>query len=281
MPRPLPLTDFRARRIVLTRSDFVYAPKPAPPPSDSIEKSIWGSLVIPPDDVAIRTSNYHGTTLKQLNDLWGAWVECYGNERDFMFPVMLDAADDFQAATYTALTGYYRLSVAALRSALELIAIGTWAQVCAKKQEFQDWRKGKIELSLGRACDGLISGTDILQKSLRSTVKDSLFDQKSPTNEGGFVRRIYSGISDFAHSRPGSTDGDMRKSNGPIYVRAAFSHVAWIHFETFALCFTLLLLARPKMQAPTDIVGLLADKKRVRSRVTRAAFDFLHQPTHP
>ncbi len=279
MPKRMPLTDFRARRTVLLRSDFAIAPKPAPPPSDLIEESIWNSIVILTDDVAIRTSNYHGTTLKQLNDLWGAWVECYGNDRDFMFPVMLDAADDFQAATYASMTGYYRLSVAALRSALELIAIGTWAQVCGKKHEFKEWRKEKVELSHGKACDGLIGGADELQKYLRSTVGDSLFDQQSKTNEGGFVRRIYNGISNFAHSRPGSTDGDMRKSNGPIYVRSAFNHVAWIHFETFALCSTLLLLARPQMQIPADIVNLLADTERVKSRVTRAAFNFLYQPT--
>ena len=61
-----------------------------------------------------------------------------------MFPVMLEAGDDFQAATYTALTGFYRLSVAALRSALELTAIGAWSQVCRKQKEFRSWRSGRL-----------------------------------------------------------------------------------------------------------------------------------------
>ncbi|HXR39202.1 MAG TPA: hypothetical protein VN776_08915 [Terracidiphilus sp.] len=193
-----------------------------------------------------------------------------------MFPVMLDAADDFQAATYAALTGYYRLSVAALRSSLELVTIGAWAQVCGKRKEFKNWRAGKLTLSLGLACDGLISGTELLRAHLRSVANDSLFDQKDALHEGGFVRRIYSGVSDFAHSRPGYADADLRKSNGPIYVRSAFNHVAWVQFETIGLCFLLVLLARPGMRVPPVVVDLFADVKRVRSRVTRAAFQSLY-----
>ena len=72
MPKPLPLTDFRSRRTVLVRSDFGYAPKQAPRPSDIIDEETWDSIVTLPDDVAVRTTNYHGTTIRQLHDLWGA-----------------------------------------------------------------------------------------------------------------------------------------------------------------------------------------------------------------
>jgi hypothetical protein len=105
MPKLMPLSDFRARRRVLMRRDFGYAPKPAPRPSDLIDKATWDSVVTLPDDVAVRTTNYHGTTINQLHDLWGGWIECVGEKQDCMFPVMLDSGDDFQAATYNALTG--------------------------------------------------------------------------------------------------------------------------------------------------------------------------------
>ena len=94
MPKLLPLTDVRARRTVLTRRDFGYAPKPASPPSDLIDKATWDSIVNTlPDDVAVRTTNYHGTTIRQLHDLWGAWIECVGEKQDCMSLVMLDAGD--------------------------------------------------------------------------------------------------------------------------------------------------------------------------------------------
>lgn len=276
MPKLLPLTDFRARRTVLTRSDFGYAPKPAPPPSDLIDKATWDSMVTLPDDVAVRTTNYHGATIKQLHDLWGAWVDCYGEKQDCMFPVTLDAGDDFQAAGYAALTGFYRLSVSALRSALELTAIGAWAQVCGKQKEFRSWRSGKFPLSFGQACDGLCGSTSVLRDHLRATVNDTLFDQKNPQNEGGFARKIFGALSEFSHSRPGYSDGDMRKSNGPIYVGSLFKHVAWMQFETLGLCCALLLIARPKQRLPEPAVELFRDVKRVKSRVTRAAFEFLY-----
>ena len=275
MPRLLPSRDFRARRVVLTRNDFGYAPGPEPPPSDRIRRATWSSIVTLPDDVAVRTSNHHGTTLQQLDELHGAWVRAVGDDQDCMFPVMLDAQDDFQASTYLALTGYYRLSVAALRSAIELVAIGAWAHLSGRLQEFQRWRRQEITLSFGRACDGLHGSAVALGNHLRATVNDGLFEQSTPTSEGGFARRIYSGISDFAHSRPGSTDGDLRRSNGPIYVRTVFEHVAWMQFETFALCFVLLLLARPNLELDPGILELFDDQQRVQSHVTGAAFQFL------
>jgi hypothetical protein len=275
MPRKLPVHDFRARRIVLTRADFAWAPGPEQPASDRVDKATWDGIVTLPDDVAIRTSNHHGTALRQLEDLWGAWVESFGAVQDCMASAMLDAADDFQSATYTALTGYYRLSISALRSALELTAIGAWAQVCGKDAEYRAWRAGKSTLSFGNACDGLIGATASLREGLLADVNDSLFDQKTPSTQGGFARRIFDGLSKFSHARPGHADGDMRGSNGPIYVKSAFNHVSWIQFETVGLCFVLLQLARPQAPIPPAIVNLFEDAKRVKSRVTRAAFNVL------
>lgn len=277
MPRKLPESDFRARRVVLTRADFGYAPKRAPSPSDKIDAATWRSIVTLPDDVAVRTSNHHGNTLRQLDDVWGAWVESIGDAGDSAFPAMLDAGDEFQSATYAALTGFYRLSVSALRSALELVAIGTWAQVTGKHSKYRAWRKGRTTLSFGSACDGLIAPTEGLRKHLRATVGDTLFDQKTPTNKGGFARRIFYGLSDFSHSRPGYADGDMRESNGPIYVSSAFRHVSWIQFETIGLSFLLLLIARPDATLPRKAQDLFGDTERIRSRVTRAAFYKLYR----
>jgi hypothetical protein len=280
MPKRLPEKDFRSRRLVLDRSDFAHAPKPEAAPSDAVSKSTWDGIVTLPDDVAVRTSNHHGSTLAQLENLWGAWIESIGEVEDCLSPAMLDAGDDFQSSTYTALTGFYRLSVTALRSALELTTIATWAQVCSKDAEYQAWRSGKATLSFGQACDGLIAATRTLQDHLRATVNDTLFDQRTPTTEGGFARRIFDGLSNYSHSRPGCADADLRKSNGPIYVRSVFNHVAWMHFETIGLCFVLVLLARPGRTIPPAVPDLFRDVARVKSRVTRAAFESLIASDH-
>ncbi len=279
MPKFLPKSDFRSRRRVLLKSDFAVANGPERLPSDKIETEVWQNIVTLPDDVAIRTSNHHGKTLKQLENLNTAWLFSMRMppHRERMSPVMLDVHDEMKASLYNCLVGYYRFSAGGMRNVLELSAIGCWAQVCGKKQEFRGWRKGKIELSIGKACDGLISGASSLESHLKSTVSDTLFAQKDSqakgiAAQGGYVRRIFSGISDYAHSRPKHTDGDLWESNGPIYVKSAFNHIAWIHFETFAIAYVLALLARPKMRISPVIRELFADSNRVKSKVTRAAF---------
>jgi hypothetical protein len=225
---------------------------------------------------AIRTTNQHGKAIKQISDLTYEWL-IHSDEGDrIMLPVMLDAYDDFETALYTAITGYYRLANSAMRSALELVTIGTWAKVCGKRNEFKNWQKGKIELSLGSACDGLIGATSGLRNALRTRVNDTLFDQKTSATDGGYVRRTFSRISDFSHARPGFTDSSMRKSNGPIYVPKAFNNSISIQTETLGLLFVLILIANPNTRFNQSVKDLFANRSKVKSRVTRTAFRILH-----
>jgi hypothetical protein len=276
MPKFLTASDFRARRRVLLKSDFALAEGRSPRPSDKIDKATWNHIVILPDDVAIRTTNHHGSAIKQISDLAHEWVLRSDETDHIMLPVMMDAHDDFDAALYAAITGYYRLANSAMRSALELVTIGTWAKLCGKQREFKKWEKGEIELSLGIACDGLIGATPALRTKLETLVNDSLFDQKTNTTDGGWVRRAFRDISDFSHSRPGYTDYSMRKSNGPIYVPSAFNYSMRIQTETIGLLFVLLLIATPSARFNRVVVDLFADTSKVTSRVTRAAFQILH-----
>lgn len=276
MSRVLPATDFRARRRVLQNSDFAIAPTRDPRATDKIAKDIWNQIFILPDDVAVRTTNHNGAGIKGISDLIYEWLlHCDGQDR-LMGVVMLDAHDDFDAALYASIVGYYRLANTAMRSALELVAIGTWAQVCGRKKEFQKWQKGTIELSLGRACDGLIGPTSSLRDQLKDKVNDSLFDQRTQTSKGGSVRRLFSEVSDFAHSRPGFTDFSMRQSNGPVYREDAFKHCLWLQTEILGLLFVLLLIARPGTRFANVVTDLFKDKAKVKSRVTRTAFQILH-----
>jgi hypothetical protein len=66
------------------------------------------------------------------------------------------------------------------------------------------------------------------------------------------------------------------KSNGPIYVRGAFNHSAWIQTEIIGLLFVISLIARPKTRFNHIVQDLLVDVSKIKSRVTRAAFQKLH-----
>ena len=189
MPRPLPLSDFRARRRKLLPSDFVFSPERQEKATDQIGPRTWNHIVGLPDDVAIRTTNHHGTEIKNLNEFQSIWTDL-SKPTDMMTTVLLDAHDDFQAALYNAMTGYYRLSVTATRAALEALAIGAWCQTSAKRDDFKKWRRGKMKLEFNNACQGLNATAAPLENYLAAKCGDNLFrirDTKAGIN-AGFVR---------------------------------------------------------------------------------------------
>ena len=80
------------------------------------------------------------------------------SEEDPVQDTIWDAADEFRAATFSSLHGYYRPSVGCLRNVLEIIAVGMYCQICGQKEEYDRWRAGEITIAFGRACDLLVLG---------------------------------------------------------------------------------------------------------------------------
>src|SRR6266571_4594011 len=99
MSKRMPLSDFRAVRIVLEPDDFALgSDEPDPLPSDLISEDMWRGIVGLADDVVIRTSDHNGRALGETYRLWSEWVGAVGDEEDTLFVPMLDAADDLQTS---------------------------------------------------------------------------------------------------------------------------------------------------------------------------------------
>src|SRR5258708_2260857 len=270
------MTDFRAIRHVLEPDDFAVGPDETDsPPFDLVEETIWSGFTTFSDHVAIQTSNNFGTELKLLYDLWGAWIEAVGDpdHPDHLFDPMLDAADDFKAATFNALHGFYRQAFDCLRSALELTAVGSYCQIRGKTTEFQQWRDGQLELGLGKACDNLIGAPIVapLNDYLLRELPDSLFEPKGNSRglPPGWARRLFANLSNYVHSRPGFTNVDMWHSNGPIYIPQAFIQTTALQLETQALCYCLVKLARTGFALPDAAVQIFHSKS---IRPTKVAY---------
>lgn len=260
MPKPLPSEDFRATRIVLEPDDFALGSEQKDPsPSDLIDAETWHGIVTLPDDVAIRTSNHHGSVLKRQHDLWGAWLEIIGEEQDFLYTVMLDANDELQAAIFNALHGYYRQAISCFRNALEQVVIGAELQIYGDNGRFQLWETGGIEIKFQDACDRLAEVESIrqLEGTLRKQLNDSIFDRKTSTLQGGWARRLYGELSHYAHARPGFSSSDMWESNGPIYVTEALDLFTGLFTQTLKLNFLLIKLGRSAFSSPKAFAALL------------------------
>lgn len=247
MTKGLSLSDFRAVRVILEPSDFALGcDKPDPPPSDLIADKIWHGIMDLPDDVAVRTSDHRGKVLGEVYWLWGRWIEATGETEDAIFTPMLDAHDDLQASLFDSLHGYYRTAFSGLRNVIELMTIGACGAL-TKTPLYKEWRDGSTEFKFGTACDLLSNDASLVgfNEGMKADGHQSLWDAKRAGLPGGYSRRLYRSMCDFAHSRPGFTDGDLRCSNGPIYVSSVFWDWYLAYLQTTSLCSILMFLARP------------------------------------
>lgn len=277
MVKTLPLDDFRAIRRVLEPDDFAISDGPDPPPTDLIDAEMWHDLMNLADHVAIRTTDRFGTLIRYLIEDCHTWIDAIDIETvDYLNVIMMDCLDEFYAAVFNGIHGYYRQAIASMRNAVELCCIGAHCQLNALESDFADWRAGRKEVKFGHACDMLRQAAPVstLETYLESRIKDSLFRQKSPTGPGGWVRRLYAELSDYLHSRPRFSNADLWQSNGPIFVPKAFGFAAEFIFETSALCFLIVKMGRPGMELPEPYLGLPNFTKHRWKRVCISGYSF-------
>jgi hypothetical protein len=247
MSKQVPLGDFRAVRIVLEPDDFALgAEEPDPPPSDLIPKDTWFGISNLPDHVAIRTSDHNGKALGEVYWLWGKWIEATGeNVDDPLFAPMLDACDDLQSSTFCALHGYYRAGFSALRNVLEVTTVAACGALNQTAQ-YANYRSGSAEFKFGTACDQLSNtpSLDVFNTQMRDAGYRSLWDARDRGVDGGYARLLYKELCNYAHTRPGFAEGDLWKSNGPIYAGRVFLDWYYSYLRTISVCVVSILLGR-------------------------------------
>jgi hypothetical protein len=239
MPKRIGPTDFRAKRTLLPDEAFLLVSGKRPGPTDRIREEVWNGIMNLPDDVSLTTSNHHGAQLETLYSLWGNWIEAIGDERkDELFDGMLDGADCLQACTFDSLHGYYRSAVSNLRSALEVVAIGSLGNLLPNDSDYLRWREHHMGSLPFKSCMRKLRG--VTDGPVRTSV----------LRPGGWLEEFYGELCAYAHSRPDSSDGQMWRSNGPIYVTATFSRFFEYNVSTYAACYIFTKVGRPGFELP-------------------------------
>jgi hypothetical protein len=209
---------------------------------------------------------------------WDAWIDSVGSRRDPLYDAILDAADEFQAATFNSLHGYYRQAFGCLRNALEVMAIATYCQTRMRTKLFWQREAGKVKIEFREACDGLVSAPRLaaLRAKLRQELNDSIFDPMiRKVDRGGWARRLYWELSEYEHSRPKFRNVDMWQSNGPVFSPRAFTTLAASFYETSALCFLMVKMARPKFLLPPKAHEVWTSTAVRPSRIATVAYSWL------
>ena len=249
--KPLPDSDFRARRFLLEKEDFALASGDYAGPINLIDEGTWHSIVDLPDDVSIRTTDKYGSQLGQMWKFWGMWTRVVGGvqalSRDCKESpgaiAACDATDEFQAATYSALVGYYRVAYSCLRNVVEEITIATQLAISKNADDFVAWRTGDDRIKLGWAADLLprSPAVDALEMHFKTVTGDSLFAQ----NPKGWIRRFFVQLSKYTHGASGYADGDLRESNGPIFLPKTFLNWCVAALKTYVIALHELKLVHP------------------------------------
>lgn len=274
MPHRWQVTDSRSRRRLLDPEVFLKGSNP--PPSDLLDLEIWDYLMHLADHASITTSNHHGRLLQRLFNLERGWVDAIGDINDWMSTAMVDVMDDLHASQFLLLHGFYRQAIATLRSVLESTLAGAYLQLARDQEAFRRWRAGN-EFGFGQAADSLprIASVKSFELRLRAVTHDSLLAQRTPSSPGGWVRRLYAHLCEYTHPRPGHTNADLWRSNGPIYVRANISRTAALYAETYAVAIIIVALSRPNLPLEASIPRGFERSRAKWARLARACHSLL------
>lgn len=187
--------------------------------------------------------------MDDLHDQGSAWINAMPmqpSDSQFMFEPALDASDEFQAAPFLAVHGWYRQATAGLRNAVEAMANGAAFAVRDDSARYADWRAGTSEPKFGNAIDLLAADSRLaaLDNRLGSP---GLFGRKPD----GVVQETYNKLCRYAHSRAGYTNADIWQSNGPVFIGSAFTQF-WTDFcDAVALSYVLLRIGWPRLALPS------------------------------
>jgi len=241
MSKKLPLTDFRAVRHILEPHEFAISQGQDAPPSQLVDENVWAGIMHLPEDVSIRISDHNGTRLRLMHELWGDWIAAIGNPGrvDEIYNCMLDAADCFQCANFNFLHGYYRAALAELRTALELVMIGTYGSLNPSDKDYVAWKAGTSDLGFTRCRKRLLG-------RLRKEQAKWMFD------DGELLAASYQALCNYTHSRPDASDGALWQSNGPVYDNQAIKLTFFNTMSVYAMCYLLVRLARGNFLMPAD-----------------------------
>jgi hypothetical protein len=225
-------------------------------PSDLLGPEQWEHFMDLPTDVLLRTTDYLGTMVDDMQTQAYAWLCSMPTDPSvapFVFDALIDAHDEFNAAPFIAAHGLYRQATAALRNALEVMAHSTRFAVQNDQPGFDRWRSGSGDPpKFGNSVDLISRGPRAIQ--IEATLADGGLFGARPT---GVLRSLYANVCRYAHSQPGHTNADIWQSNGPVFIPRAFTRF-WLDFcDVLLACYVLFKIGYPGLSLP-DVVRPVA-----------------------
>jgi hypothetical protein len=243
--------DFRAYRLILDPDDFALGDEePDPPPSDLIRRETWEGIMTLPGDVAIRATSHQGTRIAILYELSSAWIHVIRSE-GIVSHAMLEAGDDFEAALFNLLHGFYKQAIAALRSAIEVMTLGCVCEIAVDTATWTAWQSGR-EVKFNELCDKMqrLPTVRALEDEARRKTGTGLYAGDNGSGRNAWVRDLYRRLSRYSHARGTATNFRLWRSNGPIYSGEGMRLSYHSFLEAYALLVLIGRIACPNLRMP-------------------------------
>lgn len=298
MAKALPLNDFRARRFILEEDDYGLIAEAEPEPYDVVDRETWRSIQALPEEVSVFTSDLHGSLLKRQHQTWAGWIDrvCRWMDKSRRRPAMplghamLDTADEFQAATFALLHGYYRQAIGGLRTALELMAVGARYQSDPKNAKYLRWKDGIGDLGFGKMRDELsclrrlVGLNEHLQsRGMRRFAHKSDPHSRSRSPSNSWMGHLYDFLCRYAHGRPDFNHVALwGGSNGPVYDETGIKTADDLYRRTAFTCWALASLAAPDLYvSEREMLRLLVRDEDDWREFARESWKFLMTRPRP
>jgi len=191
---------------------------------------------------------------------------------------MAEAGDDFEAALFNLLHGFYKQAIAALRSAIEVMTLGCTCEIATDTPTWTVWESGG-EIRFKELCDKTLRLPVVraYEDEARRRTGTSVFAGDNGSGRNAWARNLYRRVSGYSHTRGTTTNSYLWQSNGPVYSVAGFQYSYHAFLETYAL---LLLLAklgcsrltRPRTASFIDQRFLAAPFRTLSAHYTAALF---------
>ena len=110
-----------------------------------------------------------------------------------------------------------------------------------------------------------------LENRIEQNCAKRLFGTINEPVGNGWIGDLYGRLSEYAHARPGRTLGDIRQSNGPIYVGLAVQEVHMLFVETFCAVSVLAGIGRSALTLPTNTRAVIDSTEVTQTKVASFA----------
>jgi hypothetical protein len=132
------------------------------------------------------------------------------------------------------------------------MTLAAYSSLARDKKAWAKWEGGVEDVRFKLLCDKI----QVIPKAKRreaiaiNVVGNSIYAGENGSGRNAWVRDLYRRLSQFSHSRGGTSNSDLWQSNGPIYSAEGLKLSYHLYLETYAVILLGAKLTDTRLRVP-------------------------------